>query len=161
MVRRPARSGIADWVCCQTSQEVCPYNIKFAQELKVPDFAPSAVLAGRDARTLAREILAMTQEEFSAAFKGSPMKRTKLRGLQRNAEVVLGNIGTAEDWSCSRTRSTTRSRSRADMPRKRCGDSTTSRLRPLDDSPMQGAVSLSRARNPGRINSPEPSVPGR
>jgi hypothetical protein len=39
----------------------------------------------------------MTQEEFSAAFKGSPMKRAKLRGLKRNAAVVLGNVGTPED----------------------------------------------------------------
>ena len=39
----------------------------------------------------------MTQPEFSAAFKGSPMKRAKLRGLERNAAVVLGNVGTSED----------------------------------------------------------------
>jgi epoxyqueuosine reductase QueG len=39
----------------------------------------------------------MTQEEFSAAFKGSPMKRAKLRGLKRNAAVVLGNIGNPDD----------------------------------------------------------------
>ena len=54
-------------------------------------------LGGRDARTLARETLQMTPEEFSGAFKGSPMKRAKLRGLKRNAAVVLGNVGTAED----------------------------------------------------------------
>jgi len=39
----------------------------------------------------------MTQKDFSAAFKGSPMKRAKLRGLKRNAAVVLGNVGTADD----------------------------------------------------------------
>ena len=39
----------------------------------------------------------MTQAEFSAAFKGSPMKRAKLRGLKRNAAVALGNVGTADD----------------------------------------------------------------
>jgi epoxyqueuosine reductase len=55
------------------------------------------VLAGKDARTLARDILQMTQEEFSRAFKGSPMKRAKLRGLKRNAAVVLGNVGTSDD----------------------------------------------------------------
>jgi epoxyqueuosine reductase len=54
------------------------------------------VIAGKDARTLAREILAMSQEEFTAAFRKSPMKRAKLRGLKRNAAVVLGNIGTRE-----------------------------------------------------------------
>ena len=36
-------------------------------------------------------LLAMMQEEFSAAFKCSPMKRAKLRGFKRNAAVVLGN----------------------------------------------------------------------
>jgi epoxyqueuosine reductase len=71
--------------------------VRFAQALKVPAFAPRAAIAGKDAPTLAREILAMTQEEFSVAFKGSPMKRAKLRGLKRNAAVVLGNIGDARD----------------------------------------------------------------
>jgi epoxyqueuosine reductase len=42
-------------------------------------------------------LLAMSQAEFSAAFEGSPMKRAKLRGLKRNAAVVLGNVGTEED----------------------------------------------------------------
>jgi epoxyqueuosine reductase len=82
---------------CDICQDVCPYNVKFAQALKVPEFAPRAFLAGKDARTLACDFLALTQEEFSAAFKGSPMKRAKLRGLKRNAAVVLGNIGNAED----------------------------------------------------------------
>jgi epoxyqueuosine reductase len=77
---------------------VCPWNVRFARGL--PEDSPYAareVLGGRDARTLARELLGMSQEEFSAAFKGSPMKRAKLRGLQRNAAVVLGNVGTADD----------------------------------------------------------------
>ena len=42
-----------------------------------------------------RDILAMSDEEFRAAFKGSPMKRAKLRGLKRNAAVVLGEPGHA------------------------------------------------------------------
>jgi epoxyqueuosine reductase QueG len=62
---------------------VCPYNVKFAQELKEPAFAPREVLAGRDTRQLARDLLARTPEEFSVVFKGSPMKRAKLRGLKR------------------------------------------------------------------------------
>jgi epoxyqueuosine reductase len=39
----------------------------------------------------------MSQEDFAAAFRRSPMKRAKLKGLKRNAAVVLGNIGTMED----------------------------------------------------------------
>jgi epoxyqueuosine reductase len=39
----------------------------------------------------------MSQDAFSAVFKGSPMKRAKLRSLKRNAAVVLGNVGTVAD----------------------------------------------------------------
>ena len=38
----------------------------------------------------------MTQEELSARFKGSPIKRTKRRGLLRNVAVALGNWGAPE-----------------------------------------------------------------
>ena len=44
----------------------------------------------KDARTLARELLAMSQAVFAAAFEGSPMKRAKRRGPARNAAVALG-----------------------------------------------------------------------
>jgi epoxyqueuosine reductase len=39
----------------------------------------------------------MSQEDFATAFRHSPMKRAKLRGLKRNAGVVLGNTVTMED----------------------------------------------------------------
>jgi epoxyqueuosine reductase len=72
--------------------------VRFARELEEGSpFAPREVIAGKDARTLARNILAMLQEEFAPAFRHSPMKRAKLRVLKRNAAVVLGNIGTSED----------------------------------------------------------------
>ncbi len=48
-------------------------------------------------RALAREILVMEPVDYAAAFKGSAIKRAKLRMLQRNACVVLGNMGTADD----------------------------------------------------------------
>ena len=58
---------------------MCPYNVKFAQALKVPEFAPRDFLAGKDARTLARELLAMSPAEFRVGLKVSPMKRAKRR----------------------------------------------------------------------------------
>jgi epoxyqueuosine reductase len=82
---------------CDVCQEVCPWNVRFATELKEEAFAPREFLAGKDAATLARDLLAMTQEDFSVAFKNSPMKRAKLRGLKRNAAVVLGNTGEDDD----------------------------------------------------------------
>jgi epoxyqueuosine reductase len=65
--------------------------VKFSRELREPAFAAREAIAGKDGRTLAREILAMSDEDFRNAFKGSPMKRAKLRGLKRNAAVVLRN----------------------------------------------------------------------
>jgi epoxyqueuosine reductase len=72
--------------------------VRFASELpEGSQFTPREVIAEKDARTLAREILAMSQDAFSAAFRKSPMKRAKLRGLKRNAAVALGNVGSMED----------------------------------------------------------------
>jgi epoxyqueuosine reductase len=77
---------------------VCPWNERFAKSLADESpFHPRDPIAGRNAQALARELLVMTQEEFSVAFKHSPMKRAKLRGLKGNAAVVLGNVGTADD----------------------------------------------------------------
>ncbi len=39
----------------------------------------------------------MNDEQYRASFKDSAIKRAKLWLLQRNACVVLGNVGTTED----------------------------------------------------------------
>jgi epoxyqueuosine reductase len=93
------RAGVGGRVYgCDVCQDVCPYNIKFSEAL-APDspFAAREALGGKDARTLARDILAMDVGAYRAAFRGSAMKRAKLPMLKRNAAVVLGNVGTAED----------------------------------------------------------------
>ena len=75
-----------------TSQSVCPWNVKFSPKLaEESPFRAREFIAGKDALTLARDILALDQETFSAAFRKSPMKRAKLHGLKRNADIVLGN----------------------------------------------------------------------
>jgi epoxyqueuosine reductase len=81
---------------CDICQEVCPWNEKFSLPLREGAFRPRPVITGKDARTLARDILAMSDEDFRMAFKGSPMKRAKLRGLKRNAAVVLENGADSE-----------------------------------------------------------------
>ena len=83
---------------CDICQDVCPWNVRFSRAL--PDespFAPSPLVAGKDARTLAHEVLALTADTYAAALSGSAMKRAKLAGLRRNAAVVLGNVGTGDD----------------------------------------------------------------
>jgi epoxyqueuosine reductase len=83
---------------CDLCQDVCPWNERFARPL--PDhsqYTARPALAGKNARAIAREILTMTDGSFRSAFVNSPMKRAKLRGLKRNAAVVLGNIGNADD----------------------------------------------------------------
>ncbi|HEU4720299.1 MAG TPA: tRNA epoxyqueuosine(34) reductase QueG [Gemmatimonadaceae bacterium] len=93
------REGVGDRIYgCDVCQEVCPWNQRFARTLPAGSpFAAREALAGKDARAFAHALLAMTQDEFSSAFRNSPMKRAKLRGLKRNAAVALGNVATVED----------------------------------------------------------------
>jgi epoxyqueuosine reductase len=97
-IPEPLRAPIGDLLYgCDICQSVCPWNEKFARAATEPAFAPREALEGKDARTLARELLAMDDDAYAVAFRGSAMKRAKRRGLARNAAVVLGNVGTADD----------------------------------------------------------------
>ena len=93
------REGIGDRIYgCDVCQDVCPWNQRFARILPAGSpFAAREAIAGKDTRTLARDILAMSDDDFRTALKGSPMKRAKLKGLKRNAAVVLGNVGNGDD----------------------------------------------------------------
>jgi epoxyqueuosine reductase len=81
---------------CDICQDVCPWNVRFSQEIRDEAFRPRRVLSG-DARAVARRILSMDDESFRRDLKGSPLKRAKRRGLARNAATALGNVGTADD----------------------------------------------------------------
>jgi hypothetical protein len=66
---------------------VFPWNQRFARILPTDSpFSAREVITGKDARTLARTQLAMTQAEFSHAFKDSPMQR-----LARRASGPVSN----------------------------------------------------------------------
>ena len=93
MVRFPEVSAISKRLYRHISQSVCPWNVKFSQALAEDSpFRARPFLDGKDALTLARDILALDQERFSAAFRKSPMKRAKFTGMQRNAAVTISNI---------------------------------------------------------------------
>ena len=76
---------------CDICQEVCPWN-SFSEPTTEEAFLARE---GLDGPSLI-EWMGMTQEEFSARFKGSPIKRAKRRGLLRNVAVALGNWGSPE-----------------------------------------------------------------
>jgi len=73
------------WVYgCDICQDVCPWN-SFQKAANETAFAP------REENIAPRleELAGMTQEEFSARFRKSPVKRTKRSGLIRNVSAVL------------------------------------------------------------------------
>lgn len=80
---------------CDICQDVCPWNVRFAQELKEPAFAAREVVAHKSARALADALRDMDEESYRTAFKGSAMRRAKLAGLRRNAAVVARNLDDA------------------------------------------------------------------
>ncbi len=97
MVSSPVASSTSKRLYRHISQTCCPWNVKFSQVLAEDSpFRARPFLDGKDAVTLARGILALNQDAFSAAFRKSPMKRAKLGGVQRNAAVVLTSTATAE-----------------------------------------------------------------
>lgn len=74
-----------NWIYgCDICQDVCPWN-RFQQP------TPHQAFEARPENVAPRleELSVMTQEEFSRRFKNSPMKRTKLEGLKRNARAIL------------------------------------------------------------------------
>lgn len=83
------RAGLGDWVFgCDICQDVCPYNSKPVAS-PWPEFKPERG-AGHYLDLLALFDV-VSEEEFRARFLNSPLRRPKLRGLRRNALVVLGN----------------------------------------------------------------------
>ena len=73
---------------CDDCLAVCPWN-KFAAEGRLMRGHARADLAQPDLL----ELLALDDAEFKRRFAGTPMLRTKRRGLLRNVCVALGNVG--------------------------------------------------------------------
>jgi epoxyqueuosine reductase len=87
-IPRPMRPLIGGHLFgCDLCQQVCPWNRKADPGEVIADLRPRAALQGLDART----VLAMDPGALRQVLKGTPLERTRARGLQRNATVVLGN----------------------------------------------------------------------
>jgi epoxyqueuosine reductase len=83
----PIESNLENWVFgCDICQDVCPWS-RFSKETDEARFTPRpGVIAPK-----LRDLIEMSQEEFSARFRQSAIKRAKLEGLKRNAEAVIKN----------------------------------------------------------------------
>lgn len=68
---------------CDICQEVCPWNKKFSITTSLKDFYP------RNKELTYSEIMQMDEETFKEKFSDSPIKRTKLSGLKRNAKFLF------------------------------------------------------------------------
>jgi epoxyqueuosine reductase len=77
---------------CEDCLDVCPWN-RFAQVSHETAFSARRSTTGMSLR----EYLEITDAEFRALFKNSPIKRIKRRGFLRNVCVALGNAGDVSD----------------------------------------------------------------
>jgi epoxyqueuosine reductase len=77
---------------CDDCLDACPWN-RFAQESR------EAAFSARRSNTemSLREYLELSDAEFRALFRNSPIKRIKRRGFLRNVCVALGNAGETSD----------------------------------------------------------------
>ena len=88
-IPRELRPMMGDWVFgCDICQEVCPVNRKAVLSGE-PDFNKRHDFDAPDLIPL----LSLDDDEFRKRFEGSPIRRAKREGLQRNVCVALGNIG--------------------------------------------------------------------
>ena len=76
-----------NWIFgCDICQDVCPWN-RFETMSDVKVFSP----INNQTNLNLEEITNLTQNDFSTRFKNSPIKRIKLIGIKRNAELIKKN----------------------------------------------------------------------
>lgn len=68
---------------CDICQEVCPWNIKFSVTTLLKEFYP------KHSELTYSEVMEMDEMTFKEKFSDSPVKRTKLSGLKRNARFLF------------------------------------------------------------------------
>src|SRR5436190_8546512 len=77
---------------CDDCLDACPWN-RFAEVSRESAFAARSATVGMPLR----DYLSLSDEQFRALFRNSPIKRIKRRGFLRNVCVALGNIGDSSD----------------------------------------------------------------
>jgi epoxyqueuosine reductase len=88
----PIQSNLEGWVFgCDICQDVCPWS-RFSKPTDEARFTPREGIIEPNLR----ELVDMSQEEFSTRFRKSAIKRTKLSGLRRNAWAAMSGKKNAE-----------------------------------------------------------------
>ncbi len=73
-----------NWIFgCDICQDVCPWNNKFSVISQLREFHPI------NKELTYEEVMNLDEEKFKAKFASSPIKRTKLKGLKRNAKFLF------------------------------------------------------------------------
>jgi epoxyqueuosine reductase len=81
------RTGIGTHVFgCDICQDVCPWNRR-APKTADPAYAP------REFAPPLERLASMSEEEFQARFRGSPVTRARYSGFLRNVAIAMGNAG--------------------------------------------------------------------
>jgi epoxyqueuosine reductase len=82
----PLDGAFGDWIFgCDVCQEVCPWNIKFAEAVDDPVLEPDPTLARLDLTALAR----ISDDEFRSRFGETALTRTGAAGMRRNARLAM------------------------------------------------------------------------
>ena len=79
-----------NWIFgCDICQQVCPWNLRFAEPTTDHAFQGRAFLS----EPAPIDFLRLTPQEYRTELSKSPLKRAKRSGLLRNAAVAAGNAG--------------------------------------------------------------------
>ncbi len=82
------KSMLGEWLFgCDICQEVCPWN-RFSKPTWIEEFLPKSDVQ----RLSADDILDLTKSSFQRVFGETPVFRTGLRRMKRNAEAVKENL---------------------------------------------------------------------
>ncbi len=86
----PLRPLMGNWIFgCDACQEICPWVRRYSQVGRQPflHYDPEWVAPNL------LELMALDETAFRSRFKGTPILRSKRRGLLRNVAIALGNWG--------------------------------------------------------------------
>jgi epoxyqueuosine reductase len=93
VIPKDLRPKMGNWIYgCDECQQVCPWVKQFSKPGRTrflkydPEWVAPRLM----------ELLTLDEEGFRARFRGTPILRTKRRGLLRNVCIALGNSGREE-----------------------------------------------------------------